>query len=119
MKTTYTSTNSGGSWWLGDEHWLALEKAGWVVKWVKDEPQDSIRNRDGSGRWLGGLAMEASREGLGLDDAIKEWESVVGLSAYDPGCSCCGQPHYFTEYSDDDRWVACGPDVFYENEEDE
>lgn len=33
LKVDYTSNNSGGGWWLNDEDWLALEKAGWDVSW--------------------------------------------------------------------------------------
>lgn len=29
----YSHNNSGGSWWLKEKHWLALEKAGWTVMW--------------------------------------------------------------------------------------
>jgi hypothetical protein len=29
----YSSNNSGGSWWLKDADWLALERAGWHVEW--------------------------------------------------------------------------------------
>lgn len=29
----YDSSNSGGSWWLKDEDWAALEKGGWTVEW--------------------------------------------------------------------------------------
>lgn len=33
MKITYSSNNSGGGWWLKDEDWKALEKAGWFCVW--------------------------------------------------------------------------------------
>ena len=33
MKVEYESNNSGGSWWLKDEDWIAMEKAGWDVGW--------------------------------------------------------------------------------------
>lgn len=33
MRVEYSSNNSGGYWWLKDEHWLALEAAGWEVSW--------------------------------------------------------------------------------------
>ena len=33
MKIEYGSNNSGGSWWLEDKHWLALERAGWKPIW--------------------------------------------------------------------------------------
>ena len=94
MRVTYSSNNSGGGWWLTDEDWYALEKAGWVVDWVKDKPSRlSFMSTDG--RWLGALATEASREGLSLDAAMTEWETITGENAHDQGCECCGEPHYF------------------------
>jgi hypothetical protein len=33
MRVEYRSNNSGGSWWLKDEDWKALEAAGWKVIW--------------------------------------------------------------------------------------
>lgn len=35
MRVEYSSNNSGGSWWLKDADWKALEDAGWVVEWGK------------------------------------------------------------------------------------
>jgi len=37
MKVEYSSNNSGGSWWVDDVGWYALEKAGWIIDWVKDK----------------------------------------------------------------------------------
>lgn len=37
MYVEYESNNSGGSWWLGDSHWKALEAAGWKVLWASLE----------------------------------------------------------------------------------
>lgn len=68
-------------------------------------------------RWLGALATSATREGLGMDDAIAEWERVTGMSADDAGCSCCGQPHSFTEYGDDGKYMGYGPSVSYDDED--
>lgn len=96
----YSSNNSGGSWWLTDADWYALEEAGWVIDWYKDRDQTvRIFSVDKDGRWLGALASHASREGLSMRDAIEEWESVTGQSSNDLGCSCCGTPHSFS--SDD------------------
>lgn len=67
---TYSSNNSGGSWWLTDQNWKDLEKAGWEVKWVKDDPYH--KNNGGGDRWLGALATEATRRGVSLDMAIAE-----------------------------------------------
>jgi hypothetical protein len=102
MKVTYSSNNSGGSWWLSDQNWYDLEKAGWTVLWVKDQehykkwvPADKLATWDG--RWLGCLAKEAFIEAESVDVAIAKWEHVTGQYASDEGCPCCGQPHYFYE----------------------
>jgi hypothetical protein len=84
MKIEYDSNNSGGSWWLKDSDWEALEKAGWKVKWKKN------------GRWLGALAMSAEKEFDTPADAIGEFERITGQDASDEGCNCCGAPHTFT-----------------------
>jgi len=100
VKVEYDSNNSGGSWWLNDDQWKALEKAGWVVDWKED-------------RWLGALATRATREGMGLQEAVAEWESVTGESSTDAGCACCGQPHNFTLYDDQGKYVDSGPTTEY------
>lgn len=109
MYVEYCSNNSGGGWWLTDEDWLALEQAGGEVSWVNDDPD---RRADANGRWLGALATRAVRRGLSLRDAADEWEQITHQTATDPGCSCCGQPHEFTEYTDDDKFVRSGPDLY-------
>ena len=43
MKITYDSNNSGGSWWLKDEDWKALEKEGWTVLWITKEHTRRIK----------------------------------------------------------------------------
>lgn len=101
----YDSNNSGGHWWLTDDDWKALEAAGWKVDWHADEV-DGLFVKDG--RFLGALASEATREGLHLREAVAEWERITGKSSEDPGCSCCGAPHYFVEREDGKR-VASGP----------
>lgn len=101
----YDSNNSGGGWWLSDEDWFNLEKAGWVVKWYKDDPyyngttpkNYSLLDDGGEYRFLGALASNAVRYGLSEEDAIAEWESITGENAYAEGCSCCGRPHSFYE----------------------
>ena len=95
MKITYSSNNSGGDWWLTDKDWYALENAGWVVDWVKDNEYHQKWGR--SERWLGALATRAYREGLSYSEAVEEWETITGQSAYSEGCPCCGQPHSFYE----------------------
>lgn len=110
MKVEYNSNNSGGTWWLKDEDWMALEAAGWKVDWCCDDV--SLRTR--AGRFLGALATSATREGLLLKEAVAEWERVTGACSTDAGCPCCGQPHCFTLYDDDGKCVSSEPDISYE-----
>ena len=135
MYVEYDSNNSGGSWWLDDKQWKALEKAGWKVVWThlqrdykrktlcKDgtpalcsyKPNykgDELRKK--GHRWLDALATTAYRAGLSLRDAVNEWETVTRASSTDAGCACCGQPHNFTEYDDKGKWVDSGPSTAYE-----
>lgn len=99
----YSSNNSGGSWWLTDDDWFALEKAGWEVEWVKDDPYHKAQG-DGE-RWLGALATGAKYFGGSVEMAKAEFNHVTSCRADDEGCSCCGQPHYFTEYNDEGKTV--------------
>jgi hypothetical protein len=100
----YSSNNSGGSWWLTDKNWYDLEAAGWEVQWVKDQ-EDGIFHNKGEERWLGALATNAIRRDVSLGVAKAEFEDVTGLSPYDEGCDCCGQPHYFSEHNDDGSYI--------------
>ena len=93
MKIKYSSNNSGGSWWLTDQNWFDLEKAGWTVDWVKDQKDAAFSKGD---RFLSALATSATREGLSMDEAIDEWTRITGCDSTDEGCPCCGQPHYFS-----------------------
>ena len=111
QKVEYSSNNSGGSWWLTDNHWLALEKAGWKVDWFKN--QKNSWEKEPRERFLGALAARAERTGLSLKDAVAEWEEVTGLTSTDAGCPCCGQPHSFTYY-EDDKYITSGPNTSYE-----
>ena len=137
----YDSNNSGGSWWLEDKDWFALEKAGWIIEWkhlghkysekggyirgdhgvpvlVPYAESGEFRDYDAAERkvgykWLGALATGAYRPGLSLREAAEEWERITGANATDAGCPCCGQPHRFTEYDDDGKWLDSGPDTDY------
>lgn len=109
MKVEYRSNNSGGNWWLTDENWLALEKAGWKVAWVGNGDAHS------GDRWLGALARSAIKEGAtSLEKAAEEWEQITGERATDAGCPCCGIPHTFTLYGDEGEYISSGPDASYE-----
>lgn len=117
---TYSSNNSGGSWWLKDKDWYALEEAGWVVHWHHDldDPSHVHAERDMSmfsghthaydsehlltkvtpngERFLGALAQSAAKATNNPDEAIAEWERITGQNSTDEGCNCCGEPHSFT-----------------------
>ena len=90
----YETNNSGGHWWLKDEDWKALEKAGWKVTWAKDD-ESYKKSIDEEGRFLGSLAHEAEKDFGNLRDAILEFERITGQKATDEGCNCCGAPHTF------------------------
>jgi hypothetical protein len=99
-KLEYSSNNSGGSWWLKDADWFALEEAGWTVDWFKDQDGEGrIFKPDANGRMLGALAKSASKETDNPDEAVAEFERITGQNADDEGCNCCGEPHYFS-YTD-------------------
>jgi hypothetical protein len=111
----YSSNNSGGSWWLNDDNWKALEAGGWKVHWVKDDESFTrFFKPDSEGRWLGTLAKRASKEGVrSMAEGVADWEYLTGQCSTDTGCPCCGQPHSFT-FTDDKGKVSYGPDVVYE-----
>lgn len=125
MKIEYSSNNSGGSWWLKDKDWIALEKAGWNVDWgsrywcfssyslnkpptytfekckTKEECQGhkrfkSHKDMKESDRWLGCLAKYASKDFPSVVEALKEFEKVTGQDVMNEGCNCCGAPHSFS-----------------------
>jgi len=94
MKINYHANNSGGGWWLKDEDWKHLEKAGWHVEWIPE-------------RSLGALAKEASKEVNSIGDALKEFEQITGQDVSDEGCNCCGPPHNFNWENDDGEYDSC------------
>ncbi len=113
MRIVYASNNSGGRWWLNDEDWKNLEKAGWKIMWQIDKVKEAERMvrvhphmslstamqwdiEDGD-RFLGALATSAWKEFSSIDDAIEEFEHITGKNASNQGCPCCGSPHYFYE----------------------
>lgn len=112
MRLEYSTNNSGGSWWLNDADWLALEAAGWDIEWYEDREDRKMLDRMKPGqkqRFLGALAGGASKQVSTTNeanDAITEFERVTGQNVDDEGCNCCGRPHYFTLYDDDDNFVA-------------
>lgn len=113
MKVEYDSNNSGGRWWLEDEDWKALEKAGWEVEWYRNQ-EGRLFKPNKEGRWLGALASKAYLHGAtDIRSAADQWESITGQCATDSGCPCCGAPHSFTLYDDNDEYVESGPSTSY------
>lgn len=112
-KIEYSSNNSGGSWWLNDEQWKALEAAGWTVDWVKNYDDERKKWIDGE-RWLGALAKEAYKDGVdSMREGVSSWENATGACSTDAGCPCCGQPHNFT-FMGDNGEHEFGPHTSYE-----
>lgn len=111
MIVEYTSNNSGGEWWLDDNDWINLEKAGWKIAWVglDFDYKDGNFQQDDEGfpkmlkirkvgeRWLGGLAKIAFYKCNSIEEAIKSFEDITGEYANSVGCECCGRPHSFYE----------------------
>lgn len=125
MNVRYSSNNSGGDWWLTDEDWLALERAGWSVEWgglyfcragfqLHQPPvgfvpcaaekceghrrYESYEQADANpdGRFLDAAATAATIEADSMATAVRQWETVTGKDATDNGCGCCGPPHSFS-----------------------
>jgi hypothetical protein len=93
----YSPNNSGGSWWLKDQDWKALEQEGWVIDWYATREPTSYRpDPYPDGRWFDSLAAGALIE---TDDEpliiIQAWEKTTNQDASAEGCNCCGEPHTF------------------------
>jgi hypothetical protein len=93
---SYSSNNSGGYWWLTDENWKAMERAGWSVEWMANQETYGGIGLDKDGRWLGALAKYATIETDDPEWTMFQWERITGQNRHDSGCSCCGQPHNFS-----------------------
>ena len=95
MLVGYSSNNSGGDWWLSDQEWKNLEKAGWTVCWISGEDKPYTKP-DSEGRYMGALATRAYIEIDSIREALKSFEAATNQSASDNGCKCCGPPHAFS-----------------------
>lgn len=118
----YSSNNSGGSWWLTDDDWRALEAAGWDVQWATVEGEYSFAQLDKKGvpRYMGALATRATLPNATLEQAIRSFDSVTSCNSASLGCNCCGTPHHFTLRDDAgtylDSWSPSFPsdgDTYY------
>ncbi len=100
----YSSNNSGGNWWLKDRDWEALEEAGWVVEWLKDDDHFASKV-DENGKWLGTKALRAKRYGLPMAIVKAEFSVLTGEDPDSEGCNCCGQPHNFYAYDENGETI--------------
>ena len=100
MLVNYYSNNSGGEFWLADEDWEALEKAGWIVNW-----HDKRR--------FGTPAYEAEKEFNTIKEAIDEFEKITNQEASAEGCECCGPPHEFTWEDEKGIHTISGKEIYY------
>lgn len=85
----YTHNNSGGVYWLSEKNWQDLIEAGWIVVTTFSKRILSIK-----------------RIGLSMDDAVAEWEKITGLDSQAQGCDCCGMPHAFYEFDEEDEFIS-------------
>jgi hypothetical protein len=99
----YDSNNSGGGWWLDDDDWKNLEKAGWFVEWVRENPAyKDFAESEPMARFLGALATGArfynttpGASSPSIQDAVSSFEDVTSEDVDAKGCECCGSPHSF------------------------
>lgn len=81
--------NSGGDFWLTQEHYEKLFALGWEGEGV-----------DPSNRYEGRVLINRT---LSPRMALAQFEDVTGYSPDEEGCGCCGQPFYFVQYDDNDN----------------
>ena len=90
----YNSNNSGGSWWLTDDDWKNLEKAGWVVAWANlrhdyTEKGDYVRERNGVPRLVPRDGTEERLHNIGIETDNKgdvRYMGALARAAYLPDC---------------------------------
>ena len=88
----YNHNNSGGSDWLEDADWYALERAGWAVDWIKNSISELHKRGE---LFRGPLAISASKKFSSVEAAKVEFMRITGEDSEAEGCSCCGPPHAF------------------------
>ena len=92
---SFSENNSGGSYWLSESDYAALEAAGWQ-------------------RSVNGLRSLTKRVSS-LAEGVAEWELLTGQSAGSVGCPCCGVPFSFDFDGDDGSWDSFN-DYFYDDD---
>jgi hypothetical protein len=125
IRVKYSSNNSGGGWWLTDQNWIDLHKAGWQLK---KHPDDNVYSSDGRGcdenweldphkaiednrRWLGAICTSARKDFKTMREAIEEFENITGENVAAEGCNCCSQPNSFSGEDLDTGKYVSGPSI--------
>ncbi len=78
MSLQYYANNSGGSDWHTEEQWQKLLAVGW---------------HDDDGLWK---QFESEAQGMA------EWQSIMNMDPDAEGCECCGPPHAFYTFTDEE-----------------
>lgn len=78
MYLQYYANNSGGKDWHTEEQWQRLLDLGW-------KHDDGLYKR-----------FETEAEGMA------EWKSVMKMDPDAEGCPCCGPPHQFSAFTDEE-----------------
>lgn len=100
----YSTNNSGGSYWLNESDWKALQDAGWLIMdWdnaVYDSTGHYLADENGLPTTSKPADLDtahyAYKKFKSIKDAIEEFEQLTGEDVSAEGCSCCGPPHSFT-----------------------
>lgn len=90
----YDSNNSGGRWWLTDNDWTNLEKAGWVVAWASlqhlyDDSGNHVREDNGLPRLVPRDGTEEGLSSFGIEKDSKgqyRYMGALARTAYLPDC---------------------------------
>lgn len=79
MYLEYSPNNSGGSFWHTDKQWQELLDLGWVE-----------------------LGWRIIKKFPSFEDGMNEWQSVMQMDPEAEGYECCGPPHWFDVYTDEE-----------------
>jgi len=102
----FSENNSGGSWWLNRDQYIALLKSGkWGIdiEGVECSSRFSIFENDDVPYVLRhNLVGQFNSQ----QEAEDSWESLTGYSLEEEGCECCGRPFsLYQAYSEPSKGV--------------
>ena len=86
-----SENNSGGSAWLSENQHEALRERGWDVQ-LRHFGLASIAKD-----------FEGTSENVAIAAARMEFYEATGFTGDEIGCTCCGQPFYFTANEDGEK----------------